>query len=102
VMRYWFREQLQYCNLRRHVRKGCAFLASSEVVYRGRVHVNYWRKNLLEVLVKAEFSAGDRVQVSDNFFWAKGATGRLSAAHRRQDFGNAAERFRDPCQNGRF
>lgn len=28
--------------------------------------------------MKARFSAGDRVQVSDGFFWAKGATGIIS------------------------
>lgn len=29
--------------------------------------------------LKARFSAGDRVQVSDDFFWAKGAVGTISA-----------------------
>jgi hypothetical protein len=29
--------------------------------------------------VKSKFSAGDRIQVSIDFFWAKGATGVISA-----------------------
>ncbi len=33
----------------------------------------------MEVALKAPFSVGDRVRVSDAFFWAKGATGTISA-----------------------
>ena len=29
--------------------------------------------------MKPKFSVGDRIQVSNDFFWAKGATGILSA-----------------------
>jgi hypothetical protein len=32
--------------------------------------------------MKQWLSIGDRIQVSDEFFWAKGATGRIAASAR--------------------
>ena len=71
MMRYSFREQLQSGGT-------CAMgvpFSQVQTSFIGAASMSMLAQEPLEVLVKTEFSVGDRVQVSDDFFWAKGATG---------------------------